>query len=96
MLKSIVKVNTLNFETLNVHDCCEKSKQRNIIEDTFAYNLQVLGLTETHVRDGNCSTKITVKRDNKFNQTYQGFFSAIEGTYTFSGNNIGPYSSCKL
>ena len=47
MLKSIVKVNTLNFETLNVHDCCEKSKQRNIIEDTFAYNLQVLGLTET-------------------------------------------------
>ena len=87
MSKSTVKVHSLNVGTLNVQGCREESKQRNIIDDAFKYNLQILGLTETHVKDEGTTT-INAKRDNKISRTYQVFFSGIEDTNTFSGTGI--------
>ena len=87
MSKSTVKVHSLNVGTLNVQGCREESKQRNIIDDAFKYNLQILGLTETHVKDEGTTT-INVKRDNRISRTYQVFFSGIEDTNTFSGTGI--------
>ena len=87
MSKSTVKVHSLNVGTLNVQGCREESKQRNIIDDAFKYNLQILGLTETHIKDEGTTT-INVKRDNKISCTYQVFFSGIEDTHTFSGTGI--------
>ena len=73
MSKSTVKVHSLNVGTLNVQGCREESKQRNIIDDALKYNQQILGLTETHVKDEGTTT-INVKRDNMISRTYQVFF----------------------
>ena len=39
------------------------------------------------------SIKITVKSDNKINRTYQGFFSGIKGTNTFSNTGMAIENS---
>ena len=64
MSKSTVKVKALNVGTLNVKGCRDKYKQRIILEDALNYDLQVIGLTETHVIDEGTKT-VTVKRKKK-------------------------------
>ena len=76
MSKSTVKVKALNAGTLNVQGCRDEYKQVIILEDALNYDLQVIGLTETHVIDGGTKT-FTVKKNNT-SCTYELFFSGIK------------------
>ena len=72
---------------VNAQGCCEQNKQRTIVEDALRYDLQILGLTETHVKDEGTTT-ITVKQENNIKRTYQVFFTGIKDTNTFPGTGI--------
>ena len=90
MSKSTVKVKALNVGTLNAQGCRDEFKQSIILEDALNYDLQVTGLTETHVIDE--GTKIfTVKKSNT-NWTYELFFSGIKDHNTYTGTGIGIQS----
>ena len=41
----------LNIGTLNTQGCQDNTKSLSIARDTEKYNVQILGLTETHVAD---------------------------------------------
>ena len=85
MSKPTVKVKALNVGTLNVQGCREESKQQTILEDALGYDLQVIGLAETHVID-ELTTTITVKRNNTIKRTYELFFGGIKDKNTFYSN----------
>ena len=68
MSKSTVKVKALNVGTLNVQGCRDEFKQSIILEDALNYDLQVIGLTETHVIDE--GTKTFIVKENNTNRTY--------------------------
>ena len=82
MSKSAVKVKALNVRALNVSFW----KQRIILEDAFKYDLQVTGLTVTHVIDESAKA-FTMKKDNT-NRTYELFFSGIKKQNTYSATGI--------
>ena len=94
MSKPTVKVKALNVWTLNVQGCREESKQQTILEDALGCDLQVIGLTETHVID-ELTTTITVKRTNTIKRTYKLFFGGIKDKNTFSGTGIAIESSLR-
>ena len=82
MSKSAVKVKALNVRALNVSFW----KHRIILEDALNYDLQVTGLTVTHIIDEGAKA-FTVKKDNT-NQTYEIFFSGIKNQNTYSGTGL--------
>lgn len=45
-----MSMKTLNVGTLNVQGCQLLKKQKTICQDMFKYDLQILGITETHVK----------------------------------------------
>ena len=90
MSKSTVKVKALNVGTLNAQGCRDEFKQSIILEDALNYDLQVTGLTETHVIDE--GTKIFTVKKNNTNWTYELFFSGIKDHNTYTGTGIGIQS----
>ena len=56
--------------------------------------MQVLGLTESHVKE-EITTTHTVKRNNNAKRTYELFFGGIKGNNTFSGAGIAIESSLR-
>ena len=86
MSKSAVKVKALNVRALKVSFW----KQRIILEDALKYDLQVTGLTVTHVIDESAKA-FTVKKDNT-NRTYELFFNGIKNQNTYTGTGIATES----
>ena len=64
MSKSTVKDKALNVGTLNVQGCRDEFKQSIILKDALNYDLQVIGLTETHVIDEGTKTFIMKKKQH--------------------------------
>ena len=87
------KVKSFNIGTLNVQGCKDHHKQYSILEDAINYNLQVIGITETHLTE-ECTKTIAVKKNNNISsRTYEIFFGGIEGQNIFSGTGIAIESS---
>ena len=80
------KVKLLNVGTLNVQGCKDKATQKFIFEDTIRYDLQVLGLTETHVKE-ETTKSIKIQHGCK-TRSYKAYFSGITGNNAFSGTGI--------
>ena len=65
------ELKVINIGTLNVQQCQKEDKQQFMYEDALKYNLQSLGLTETHVvqediltitaKPNRCSIRFTIK-----------------------------------
>ena len=87
------KVKILNIGTLNVQGCQDEVTKKSLYEDTLRYDLQVLGLTETHAKDETTKT-IKIKHGGK-NRSYKVYFSGIKGNNTFSGTGIIVEESLK-
>ena len=87
------EVKKLNIGTLNVQGCQDEITKKFLYEDTLRYDLQILGLTETHVKDETIET-IKIKHGGK-NRSYNVYFSGIEGNNTFSGTGIIVEESLK-
>ena len=90
MSKSTVKDKALNVGTLNVQGCRDEFKQSIILEDALNYDLQVIGLTETHVIDE--GTKTFIVKKNNTNRTYELFVSGIKEHNTYTGTGIAIQS----
>ena len=80
------KVKLLNVGTLNVQGCKDKATQKFIFEDTIRYDLQVLGLTETHVKE-ETTKSIKIQHGGK-TRSYKAYFSGITGNNAFSETGI--------
>ena len=68
---------SLNVGTLNVQGYQDTHKQRNIYQDALAYNLQILALTETHVKKEE-SRRITTK-NGRSKKTYILYHGGLKG-----------------
>ena len=87
------KVKLSNVGTLNVQGCKDKATQKFIFEDTIRYDLQVLGLTETHVKE-DTTKSIKIQHGGK-TRSYKAYFSGITGNNELSGTGITVEESLK-
>ena len=84
------EVKILTIGTLNVQGCQDEVTKKFLYEDTLRYDLQVLGLTETHVND---ETTKTIKIKHGGAIRYISAESKV--TTTFSGTGIIVEESLK-
>ncbi len=84
---------SLNIGTLNIQGCQDKTKQLSIYQDALNYDLQILGLTETHVKEERIKF-VTVKSELR-TCNYQVYYSGIKGKNTFSGTALVIEESLK-
>ena len=76
----------LNIGTLNVKGCREEVKQQTICEDAAKYDLNILGITETHVEKETLDD-ITIKENNKIKH-YKLYHGGIKGTNYYTGVGV--------
>ena len=76
----------LNVGTLNAQGCNDALKQDQILQDALRYDMHILGLTETHIKE-ETHTAITVKYGDKI-RTYNVYFGGIEQNNPYSGTGL--------
>ena len=69
----------LNIGTLNTQGCQGKTKILSIARDTEKYNVEILGLTETHVKNQHLEEVKGIKK------VYNLYHNGIKGTNKYSG-----------
>lgn len=72
----------MNIGTLNTQGCQDNTKLLSIASDSEKYNVQILGLTETHIVDQHLEEIKGIK--NVFNLYHNG----IKGSNKYSGVGI--------
>ena len=60
---------TLNLGTFNTQRCTKQVKQKQLCQDAFKYNLQILGITETAITKES-KKKVKIKYGNKTEEYY--------------------------
>ena len=81
-----MKYKYLNIGTLNVRGSRDEVKMETIAKDAANYNLQILGITETHVKEES-NTKIAVKSEQNI-RTYNYYNGGIVEGNTYAGVGV--------
>ena len=77
MLKRQLLTKVITIGILNVQGCWKEDKQQFIYEDALKYNLQILGLTESHLVQEDILT-MTVRHQIK-QWRYEVYNGGIQG-----------------
>ena len=77
------RIKKLNIGTLNVRGCKEKDQKETVIKDALKYNLDILSITETHIKEELLIDNFNVVVNNQ--QENFTFFSCNQDKNSYGG-----------
>ena len=79
----------INFGTLNVRGCQEDYEIKTACRDANRYNIQILGITETHIKGDEETIVLEIEDEKqKTKREYYCYFGGIKDDNVFSGVGV--------